>query len=296
MLNRVSLNTIGLNRIGLNRIGKPSRGSSDRPYIDPEVLASLKAVCICYGKSNDDPDRAIVKNLVDPDNPFVISNAAFKLNSGFGKYETELSDTRIWTKSKDVTSSPFSSSYNGLSGWIIFANTELTNSADIPSFKIEVKGLLEGQELIYRYYDSTGQTNVYSMTKDGEYTLPADVRTAKPLTSNTSGFQIVKNETNTITITQIPSFEGAFVTDGIDDLITSTKTAEEMGITDEVTVVSMIHQINANKNFTTTNNLRNENRVIGRNTVTNIGKTGIYGWYKKDIQGTTATLIDNANQ
>ena len=89
MLNRVSLNTIGLNRIGLNRIGKPSRGSSDRPYIDPEVLASLKAVCICYGKSNDDPDRAIVKNLVDPDNPFVISNAAFKLNSGFGKYSAD---------------------------------------------------------------------------------------------------------------------------------------------------------------------------------------------------------------
>lgn len=179
-LNRLSLNVVGLNRIGLNRIGSPSRGSSsgsDRPYIDPEVLASLKAVCICYGKSNDDPDRAIVKNLVDPDNPFVISNAAFTEGSGYAD-----------------KGSP--------------------------------------------YY-------------------------------------------------------GAFVTDGIDDLITSTKTAEEMGITDEVTVVSMIHQINANKNFTTTNNLRNENRVIGRNTVTNIGKTGIYGWYKKDIQGTTATLIDN---
>lgn len=83
MLNRVSLNTIGLNRIGLNRIGKPSRASSDRPYIDPEVLASLKAVCICYGKSNDDPDRAVVKNLVDPDNPFVISNAAYTEGSGY---------------------------------------------------------------------------------------------------------------------------------------------------------------------------------------------------------------------
>lgn len=83
MLNRVSLNTIGLNRIGLNRIGKPSRGSSGRPYIDPEVLASLKAVCICYGKSNDDPDRAVVKNLVDPDNPFVISNAAYTEGSGY---------------------------------------------------------------------------------------------------------------------------------------------------------------------------------------------------------------------
>lgn len=83
MLNRVSLNTIGLNRIGLNRIGKPSRASSDRPYIDPEVLASLIAVCICYGKSNDDPDRAVVKNLVDPDNPFVISNAAYTEGSGY---------------------------------------------------------------------------------------------------------------------------------------------------------------------------------------------------------------------
>lgn len=83
MLNRVSLNTIGLNRIGLNRIGKPSRASSDRPYIDPKVLASLKAVCICYGKSNDDPDRAVVKNLVDPDNPFVISNAAYTEGSGY---------------------------------------------------------------------------------------------------------------------------------------------------------------------------------------------------------------------
>lgn len=535
MLNRVSLNTIGLNRIGLNRIGKPSRGSSERPYIDPEVLASLKAVCICYGKSNDDPDRAIVKNLVDPDNPFVISNAAFKLNSGFGKYEvdftvhdnqnvlvspnklvsiagkeiislisyaklskdipsykvkitgldgeisywyrnqdgtesrititedgiyqlpvsynveegagtkngfngysessctieqipsfegafvtdgiddlitstksatemldgsneitvvsmihqiktnsdatrnnwfftpvsylenrvvenktgktgiygytstnvtnaqisditpilgdkndytlyskiedgdrdyftvegfqnqgiwyvssiawywtiiankvlttdqinqviayfnldrtlkpdilcdvkkqgitnenhaefgdklidfsgngrdiqlnniawkgdsgigkyeTELSNTSIWTKGKETTSSPFSSSYNGLSGWIVFANTELTNSADMPSFKIQVKGLLEGQELIYRYYDSNGQSNVYSMGKDGEYTLPSDVRTAKPQTSNTSGFQVVKNETNIITITQIPSHAGALCLDGVND-------------------------------------------------------------------------------
>lgn len=86
MLNRVSLNTIGLNRIGLNRIGSPSRrgsSGSDHPYIDPEVLASLKAVCICYGKSNDDPDRAVVKNLVDPDNPFVISNAAYTEGSGY---------------------------------------------------------------------------------------------------------------------------------------------------------------------------------------------------------------------
>lgn len=146
-----------------------------------------------------------------------LNNIAWKGDSGIGKYETELSNTSIWIQSKETTCSPFSSSYNGLSGWIVFANTELTNSADMPSFKIQVKGLLEGQELIYRYYDSNGQSNVYSMGKDGEYTLPSDVRTAKPQTSNTSGFQVVKNETNIITITQIPSHVGALYLDGVSD-------------------------------------------------------------------------------
>jgi hypothetical protein len=268
--------------------------ATNKPYIEKDVLDSLRVVASAYGKSNDDADRSIVKNLVDASNPFIISNAAFKLNSGFGKYETELSDIRIWTKSKDVTSSPFSSSYNGLSGWIIFANTELTNSVDIPSIKIEVKGLLEGQELIYRYYDSTGQTNVYSMTKDGEYTLPADVRTAKPLTSNTSGFQIVKNETNTITITQIPSFEGAFVTDGIDDLITSTKTVQEMlGGSTEFTAVSMIHLISIGQDVdgaAYTNYIRTSDNYWTSNRVSNVGKTGIYGYSFKQ---STPTVINN---
>lgn len=289
---RISLFTkVGSCVLGEWKIGNME---SDLPYIDPEVLASLKAVVIVGNKTNNDSDRAIVKNLVDPDNPFVISNAAFKLNSGFGKYETELSDTRIWTKSKDVTSSPFSSSYNGLSGWIIFANTELTNSVDIPSIKIEVKGLLEGQELIYRYYDSTGQTNVYSMTKDGEYTLPADVRTAKPLTSNTSGFQIVKNETNTITITQIPSFEGALVTDGVNDLITSTKTVQEMlRGSSEYTVLSMIHHIDVPEGNIHSNTVRIKLGSWGTsNRITSFSnnKTGIYGY---TVKNQNITVINN---
>ena len=161
----------------MNRIGKPSRASSDRPYIDPEVLASLKAVCICYGKSNDDPDRAVVKNLVDPDNPFVISNAAYTEGSGYAD-----------------KGSP--------------------------------------------YY-------------------------------------------------------GAFVTDGVEDLITSTKTVQEMGITDEVTVVSMIHQIDKPSNFITTNNIRTSGSVVGRNAISLTDKTGIYGWYKDNIQGSTINVINN---
>lgn len=173
-----------------------------------------------------------------------LNNIGWKLDSGIGKYETDLSDTRIWTRSKEITSSPFSFSYNGLSGWILFANTELTNSTDIPSFKIQIKGLLEGQELIYRYYDSNGQSNVYSMGKDGEYTLPSDVRTAKPQTSNTSGFQVVKNEANIITITQIPSHAGALCLDGINDFGKVTG----MPVYKDYTVIADYIRISAKEN------------------------------------------------
>lgn len=54
-----------------------------KPYLPPEIKDSLKAVVIAYGKTNNDSDRAIVKNLVDPDNPFVISNAAYTEGSGY---------------------------------------------------------------------------------------------------------------------------------------------------------------------------------------------------------------------
>jgi hypothetical protein len=83
-------------------------------------------------------------------------------------------------------------------------------------------------------------------------------------------------------------YYGAFVTDGIDDLITSTKTVQEMDITDEVTVVSMIHQIDLNSTYTiaTTNYIENSNsREHVRSDVYNYGKTGIYGY--------SASLINN---
>lgn len=181
-LNPIRFDRIGLDPIRINaiKLGVPGAASgTDRPYIDPEVLASLKAVCICYGKSNDDPDRAIVKNLVDPDNPFVISNAAYTEGSGY---------------------------------------------AD----------------------------------KDSPY-------------------------------------YGAFVTDGIDDTIISTKTLAEMGITDEVTVVSMIHQISLNPTYNNgfTNYIENlDKSTYVRNNIYKAGKTGIYG-YSASLTSRTYSDINN---
>ena len=285
MLNKVSLNTIGLNRIGLNRIGKPSRASSDRPYIDPEVLASLKAVCICYGKSNDDPDRAIVKNLVDPDNPFVISNAAFKLNSGFGKYEITF---QYFPYIENVTNVSDSKVVFGIGGQLLIPYSAITEN--IPSFKIKVSGLSGTYHFRYYYRSSDGVQHSIDMAQDGYYELPICYNVQSSPDGTNCGF--ANNGNDVVTITQIPSFEGAFVTDGVNDLITSTKTVQEMGITKACTVISMIHHIDVPSDASF-NNIRSSTAVSGRNGVYASGTTGIYGWSKDDVSGTSTTLINN---
>lgn len=274
---------IGLG-IDLGLVNQYNRTGS-QSYIEPKVLDSLVGVWSAYGVTNDSPDRSTIKNkLSNKGGDFVISNAAFKLNSGFGKYEVDFTS---WIQTDGVIASS-DKVQNSITGRFLYFNT-VNKKEDVPSFKVNIT-LGQQSKLQYNYIKEDGTSTYIVYSESGIYTIPSSY--FSKYTGGNAWFGFYQIE-GTSTIEQIPSFEGAFVTDGIDDLITSTKTAEEMGITDEVTVVSMIHQINANKNFTITNNLRNENRVIGRNTVTNIGKTGIYGWYKKDIQGTTATLIDN---
>jgi len=244
-LNRVSLNVVGLNRIGLNRIGSPSRGSSsgsDRSYIDPEVLASLKAVVIVGNKTNNDSDRAIVKNLVDPDNPFVISNAAFKLNSGFGEYKedfttwSKVAGTSIITDSKYVLTDEKAITNAGYFLW---------NRLAKDSFKVKISNIPNGGWMSYRYRITEEDTQFSSLSirEDGIYTLPATVAGSDVDFFISTASAPAKDWVG-LTITQIPSFEGAFFTDGIDDLITSTKTVQEMlGGSNEITVVSLITHI-----------------------------------------------------
>lgn len=284
-LNPIRLDRIGLDPIRINaiKLGVPGASGTERPYIDPEVLASLKAVCICYGKSNDDPDRAIVKNLVDPDNPFVISNAAFKLNSGFGKYSADF-------ESFDWAVNISQKQHNKAT---ISLNGRLCNHAAIEVDEMKVNIIGNVTELIYWYIANPDDTTRSEIRlTSGINTLPKSYAKDDGQTYNI-GFAYISGDSE-ITIEQIPSFEGAFVTDGIDDLITSTKTVQEMlGGSNEITVVSMIHQIDGNVNYTNgyTNYIRHGGGFI-RNSVSGINgkgfnKTGIYGY--------TSTQLNSSN-
>lgn len=84
MLNRLSLNKLSLNRIDLNRIGGRDVGVSGRPYIDPELLSHVKMAISTWGKSNDDPDRAVLKDLSGNGNDMRLLNFGFAEGSGYG--------------------------------------------------------------------------------------------------------------------------------------------------------------------------------------------------------------------
>lgn len=264
--------------------------ATSKPYIEKDVLDSLRVVASAYGKSNDDADRSIVKNLVDASNPFIISNAAFKLNSGFGEYEQDFTD---WEKSSKVTSFDSESiKFTSDVAWVLLYHPSSIGE-DIPSFKVRIKLYGEGT-LYYNYITQEGKyTNVAVKSEIFETPNCYNTKYIGEKGVNVGFTLAVASGECSGTITQIPSFEGAFVTDGVDDLITSTKTVQEMGITDEVTVVSMIHQIDKPSNFITTNNIRTSGSVVGRNAISLTDKTGIYGWYKDNIQGSTINVINN---
>lgn len=279
-LNPIRLDRIGLDPIRVNaiKLGVPGTASgSARPYIDPEVLASLVAVCICDGKSNDDPDRAVIKNLVDPDNPFVISNAAYKLNSGYGKYEEDFTSWRI-SKSGIVSTINVNSIHvtrieSSIGENLAFFENRTTTNKKF-NIKLKISGLTSDMKCTLN-----NKNSIIKELVNGVNEISVD------LVTGWYGFTIIKLDGSIIgdcdiTITQIPSHQGAFVTDGKDDLITSTKTVKEMlGGSNEVTVVSMIHQIGfiSSRNYARNNYFIQGNDFL-TNTISAIGKIGIYGY------------------
>lgn len=86
-LNPIKLDAIGLDPIRMNaiRLGVPGASSgSARPYIDPDLLKHVKMAISTWGKSNDDPDRAVLKDLSGNGNDMRLLNFGFAEGSGYG--------------------------------------------------------------------------------------------------------------------------------------------------------------------------------------------------------------------
>lgn len=280
-------------------IGIPFKNNAlggDRPYLPPELKARLIGVWDNYGKKNTDADRNIIKNKIpNAGGDLEILNAAYKLNSGFGEY---IEDFTTWLKSSKITSVD-SESFDFVTNtnWtLLYYKSNI--GKDIPSFKVRIKLKGEGK-VYYNYVTSEGVFTNKTITSE-EYVTPISYNTKYTgETTVNCGFIItsISGECSG-TITQIPNFEDAFVTDGINDVIISQKTLQEMGVTKDFTIVSMIHHISGRYGVSAplTNYIRVENNIFIRNSVSDIGKTGIYGYTCsniKNLSSSNSIVINN---
>lgn len=272
-------------------IGIPFKNNAlggDRPYLPPELKAKLIGVWDNYGKKNTDADRNIIKNKIpDRGGDFELLNFVYKLNSGYGKYEE---DFTAWGRdaSELLDVRPDKVIISDVGGINSYRMIIWKGKTHTKAFKAKVTGIPRNGRLIYSYAQNEGDalTNI-SIDNDGVYEFPYSYGFTKG-----HGF-LIDSGTELedwigCTIEFIPSLQGSLCTDGVNDMIVSQNTVEEMGITDEVTVVSMIHQIDLNSTYTiaTTNYIENSNsREHVRSDVYNYGKTGIYGY--------SASLINN---
>ena len=181
------------------------------------------------GKTNEDEDRATIANITGNGNDLVLSNFGFAEGSGYGLYAENYAGGR-WVQSTDRADLTWTSYSVNITS-VKVASTQLyyqsypeQPSFIVPSYKIKVYGLKDGQTLSYRQATSEGQ-QLYRISEDGTYTLPSF-----PFKANRNWYGFILNkvqESCDITIEQIPEYEGYLVTDGVDDKITSS--AFEMG-------------------------------------------------------------------
>lgn len=269
-------------------IGIPFKNNAlggDRPYLPPELKARLIGVWDNYGKKNTDADRNIIKNKIpNTGGDLEILNSAYRLNSGFGEYSNDFQE---YTYSENVVVKDNTNAIFNSRGKLLVPYSYLTK--DIPSFKIKVSGLSNTYHFRYYYRDSNGVQHSVNMAKDGNYELPICYNVQSSSDGTSCGFTNYGSDIVSVEI--LPEYEGAFVTDGVNDMIISQKTLQEMGVTKDFTIVSMIHQITLRGATAAalTNYIR---QPIGyeyvRNHVANIGKTGIYGYAVYDVNHSNA--------
>lgn len=303
-------------------IGIPFRNNAlggDNIYFPPELKARMIGVWDNYGKKNTDADRNIIKNKIpNAGGDLEILNAAYEGMSGcngypvvFGANKTWENLSSVYSYTSDVTSTTIhitrvKNAGTGLLFSYVKKDGALTNIREIPAFRVTAKGLEGNSKFGYRYLateDATVETLVY--LGNGTHELSKSFTPTEALLDLTRNAWVgifitpmVEGEVVfdcDITIEVLPEYEGAFVTDGVNDMIISQKTIAEMGITDEVTIVSMIHQITLNSTYGNgfTNYIENlDKSTYVRNNIYKAGKTGIYG-YSVSLINRTGSNINN---
>lgn len=209
ILSHTNLSGINLGGINLSEIklGMPSgKGTGGEETFDP---ASFDEAWTVTGKTNDDEDRATVKNLTGNGNNLVLSNFAFAEDSGYGVYP--------FSPSASLSEGqPYGTLHFKTDG--SYSNLVKSNVTSI-RIKFNLRDMPEGGVLSVRALDIDTALVIKgeSYTTDGSYEFIYD-DPAKPAnivfyngTSSTGRFNFY--------VDIIPDYEGYLVTNGVDDML-----------------------------------------------------------------------------
>lgn len=176
-------------------------------YVTPQVIYDVKK----QGLSNDTPEADwYLKDFSGNGHDMQLYNFTKKLGSGIGKYEV---DFNTWIPQSDVADSTYTSNKLHVTN-IKLRNAILHTRKGANAMKVKITGI-QSFNLVYRYIAENDVWEELKVDRDGIYELPASTTTTK---TYYTGFAVPNYIGDCdITIEQIPDYEGALVSDGIDD-------------------------------------------------------------------------------
>lgn len=221
---KVSINQVKINRVGINtaciqgvRLGSASKGGQTSPF-----HPSLVDYWNFKGKINYDKDRNTIKGIKG--GILTAYNFGWSLGSGYGLFkENYLTYRKVQNVFVTGDHSITIMNFVPANTWILFKyGTEHLNTT-----RVRVTGLTANNQLAYGYSPTNdGARVLMAIPSDGEYDLPESVVNT---TSYNVGFIVQNALTKNVTIEQIPEYEGAIVTDGIDDYLKLGKVGYKVG-------------------------------------------------------------------
>ena len=236
---KVSINQVKINRVGINtaqvrgiRLGSASKGGQTSPF-----HPSLVDYWNFKGKSNFDKDRNTIKGIKGE--ILTAYNFGWSLGSGYGLFKENYltynkAQNVFVTDDHSVTIMNFVPANN----WILskYGNSQLNAT------RIRVTGLTANNQLAYGYSPTNdGARVLMTIPSDGEYDLPKSVVNTQ---TYSVGFIAQNALSQNVTIQQIPEYEGAIVTDGVDDYLKLDKVGYKVG-----TIIIKFKPINIKPNI-----------------------------------------------
>lgn len=185
----------------------------------PGLIAAWSA----KGKTNDDEDRAILKDLTGNGHDITLNGFAFSEMSGYGGYNYRFNKTLNYTPPErlDVVVSAtkisglFKKLDETLKQW--FGKIYGIDSFCDKEYKIKVSGLQESESLQYAYYVGNVGVEYVDIHEDGIYTIPASTYEGIPSQGWAQFIKYIITEDRNLTIELLPEYPNALVFDGVDD-------------------------------------------------------------------------------